>query len=65
MHADCTLIKLTPPFPAQCRDPKDDYLVALLLQSKAMHLVSGDKDLLVLKDKWPAILSATEFLDRL
>ena len=65
LHADCTLVALAPPFAALCRDPKDDYLMTLLLKSKAMHMVSGDKDLLVLKDKWPAIVTATEFLDRL
>lgn len=65
MHAQCTLVKVAPPYPALCRDPKDDYLMALLLQSKAMHLITGDKDLLVLNAKWPAILNATEFLNRL
>ena len=65
MHAQCTLVEVEPPYPALCRDPKDDYLMALLLHSKAMHLITGDKDLLVLKAKWPAILTATKFLDRL
>ena len=65
MHAGCTFHPLTPPYPAVCRDPKDDYLMALLTQARPMHLITGDKDLLVLKEKWPAILTATEFLDRL
>lgn len=32
--------------PARCRDPKDDYLLELAVQSKAIYLVSGDEDLL-------------------
>lgn len=31
-----------------CRDPKDNYLVALAIDSSADYLVTGDKDLLVL-----------------
>lgn len=65
MHAGCTFLALPEPHPAVCRDPKDDYLIALLVQARPMHLLTGDKDLLVLKEKWPAILTATEFLDRL
>lgn len=32
--------------PARCRDPKDDYLLELAIQAKAIYLVSGDSDLL-------------------
>ena len=32
-----------------CRDPKDDFLLALAKKGKADYLVSGDKDLLVLE----------------
>ena len=32
--------------PARCRDPKDDYLLELAIQAKAVYLVSGDSDLL-------------------
>ncbi|MBK6342140.1 MAG: putative toxin-antitoxin system toxin component, PIN family [Flavobacteriales bacterium] len=32
-----------------CRDPKDDYLLAIAKAAKAGLLVTGDKDLLVLK----------------
>lgn len=32
--------------PPRCRDPKDDYLLELAVQSKAIYLVSGDNDLL-------------------
>ena len=34
--------------PARCRDPKDDYLLELAVQAKAVYLVSGDSDLLEL-----------------
>ena len=32
-----------------CRDPKDNYLVSLSMDSKADFLITGDKDLLELK----------------
>lgn len=32
--------------PARCRDPKDDYLLEMAIQAKAVYLVSGDSDLL-------------------
>ena len=32
-----------------CRDPKDDFLLALAKESKADFLITGDKDLLELK----------------
>ena len=31
-----------------CRDPKDNFLLALAKDGKATHLITGDKDLLVL-----------------
>jgi uncharacterized protein len=31
-----------------CRDPKDNYLVSLAIDSKANYLITGDKDLLEL-----------------
>ena len=65
MYVGCTFYSLIQPYAPVCRDAKDDYLVALLQQAKAMHLLTGDKDLLVLKNKWPAILNVTEFLNRL
>lgn len=34
--------------PSRCRDPKDDYLLELAIQSHAIYLVSGDQDLLSL-----------------
>ncbi len=32
-----------------CRDPKDDYLLALCLDGRADYLITGDQDLLVLE----------------
>lgn len=32
-----------------CRDEEDDYLLALAIEAKAHYLVTGDKDLLVIK----------------
>jgi uncharacterized protein len=32
-----------------CRDPKDNFLLALAVDGKATHLITGDKDLLVLE----------------
>ena len=32
-----------------CRDPKDNFLLALSLDANATHLITGDNDLLVLK----------------
>lgn len=49
--------------PVSSRDPGDDYLLALASSCDAI-LVSGDDDLLVLKDLAP-IESPREFLDRL
>ena len=34
---------------AVCRDAKDDYLLALAIDSKADFLITGDKDLLTIK----------------
>jgi len=32
----------------ECRDPKDDFLLALAVDGKATHIVTGDRDLLAL-----------------
>lgn len=32
-----------------CRDPKDNFLLSLAIDGNATHLLTGDKDLLVLK----------------
>ena len=33
-----------------CRDEEDDYLLALAVEAKAHYLVTGDKDLLVIRE---------------
>ena len=33
-----------------CRDPKDNFLLALAKDGTATHLISGDKDLLDIKE---------------
>jgi putative PIN family toxin of toxin-antitoxin system len=48
---------------AECRDPKDNFLLALSLDGKVTHLITGDKDLLVLeKYGMTRILTITEYL---
>jgi predicted nucleic acid-binding protein len=49
-----------------CRDPKDDMLIACCLASKAVILLTGDKDLLSISDAPPGleILRPKEFLLR-
>ena len=46
-----------------CRDEKDNFLLNLSIDGKADYLVTGDKDLLVLKEiKNTQILTMAEFL---
>lgn len=46
-----------------CRDPKDDKFLTLAVAGRAMYIVTGDEDLLVLHPfRGVAILSAAEFL---
>ena len=46
----------------RCRDPKDDYLLELALISEADYLITGDNDLLDLKEIGSChILTAMEF----
>ncbi len=45
-----------------CRDPKDDFLLALAKESKANYLITGDKDLLEIKVYGKTkIITAKEF----
>ena len=48
----------------ECRDPKDDHLLALALDGHADVIVTGDQDLLVL-NPWRGvrILTPAEFLE--
>ncbi len=46
-----------------CRDPKDNFLLSLSLDGKATHLITGDKDLLVLETFGiTKIITITEYL---
>lgn len=46
-----------------CRDPKDNFLLSLAKDGKATHLITGDKDLLVLeKFGKTKILTMTDYL---
>ena len=48
-----------------CRDPKDNFLLALSKDGKASHLITGDKDLLELKKIGKTkILPMREYLAR-
>ena len=48
-----------------CRDSKDNFLLALSIDGNATHLLTGDKDLLILKKFGKTrILSVTEYLDK-
>ena len=50
--------------PHLCRDPDDDYLVALAVASLAEVVVSGDQDLLALQNPGIEIITPRELLDR-
>lgn len=47
-----------------CRDLKDNFLLNLAIDGQASHLITGDKDLLVLKKiKTTTILTITEYIE--
>ncbi len=49
-----------------CRDPKDNFLLSLSIDGKATHLITGDKDLLILKNYGETkILTITEYAEGL
>lgn len=56
-----------PPHPTICRDPKDDYLVALATAHHANALVTGDDDLLAIDPTQLAIeiLTPRQLVNRL
>jgi uncharacterized protein len=64
MHELCDWVDLTEPLPPICRDPRDDYLFALHDQGHIDMIVSGDKDVLALKPRYP-VLTPRELIDRL
>ena len=43
-------VEINPPAPKVCRDPDDDPILAAAFQAGCTHLVTGDNDLLVLKE---------------
>jgi putative PIN family toxin of toxin-antitoxin system len=50
----------------QCRDPKDNFLLSLAIDSKADYLLTGDNDLLEIKEIGKTkILTVTEFLKKI
>jgi putative PIN family toxin of toxin-antitoxin system len=53
------------PHPAVCRDPGDDYLVALARTAVVDALVTGDRDLLELEDIGVAVITPRELVERL
>jgi putative PIN family toxin of toxin-antitoxin system len=53
------------PHPAVCRDPGDDYLVALALHAHAEAIVTGDRDLLELVDPPVPAITPRELVERL
>ena len=65
IKARSIFIKVTSQINA-CRDPKDNFLLSLSVDGKATHLLTGDKDLLILKKFGKTkILTITEYLDEL
>ena len=48
-----------------CRDPKDDFLLALAKKGKADYLVSGDKDLLVLETYQKTKITAVDEFEKI
>lgn len=55
------------PIPAILRDPRDDFLLVAAAFGDADYLVTGDRDLLDIRDELnrPRIVSPAEFLDLL
>lgn len=48
-----------------CRDPKDDFLLALAKDGKADYLVTGDKDLLIIKKfEHTQLVTMAEFIEK-
>jgi predicted nucleic acid-binding protein len=53
------------PHPAVCRDPRDDYLVALAVATHADAIVTGDHDLLELVEPPVSVLTPRALTERL
>jgi len=54
-----------PPHPAVCRDPDNDYLVALARASEVEAIVTGDLDLLSIEQPNPTDLTPRAIVDHL
>ena len=54
-----------PPYPAVCRDPGDDYLVALARAVLVDALLTRDRDLLEVEDIGVAVSTPPELVERL
>ncbi len=55
----------TEPYPAICRDPADDYLLALARETMVDVVVSGDRDLLALRPSDITIVTPRELIESL
>jgi uncharacterized protein len=68
LAAQTTLLVDSPgPHPTVCRDPRDDYLVALAEASGAEAIITGDLDLLVIDPGELAVevITPRQFVERL
>jgi predicted nucleic acid-binding protein len=59
------LVRLLERGPAFCRDPGDDYLVALASAALVDALVIGDRDLLALEEIGVAVITPRGLVERL
>ena len=64
IRANCRWARLPMPVPAVCRDPRDDFLFALHDKGHVDWIISGDKDVVALKNRYP-VLTPRELIDRL
>ena len=57
------LVQIPNILPAVSRDPEDNMVLECAIEARAQYIVSGDKDLLVLKEfRGVQIVRASEFL---
>ncbi len=62
MHSIAVFVEVTSNIEI-CRDPKDDFLLSLAVDGLATHLITGDKDLLVLgRFQNTEIITLTDYL---
>lgn len=54
-----------PPHPRLCRDPDDDYLLALAISARAEAIVTGDLDLLELPDAQTRVITPRQLVEEL